>query len=847
MQRSVGFILLGGALTLLALVYWNSRVGLRSELAAYRAESADISGRSVDRVSSLFDEIYRALRTIARLPGVRQIGSETGGGMDRGGAVLDGNTRLTVQEIYNSLVSDVAVSELYIVPVDLDPDGLDPLGLAPREPLTTFDEFVVGRTTGDRVEYPGGKYEEIEEIEIYEYRLMREQLQWMLANYPNEDYVDGLVYPMRGGSPVVTCDNSRFVLAAPDDDNRAGLVLSVPFFGEDGDLRGCVSGVILSHALSGLLANGDYAIFNSAYEYVVPPREEGQWAVSRAAGVDLEPDSRLLYSEVHEITKIDHGGTWYLWASFPDTRYWSRSGVIATLHSRSLGFAAVLILALGAMGSMKLLLRAYGRLADTNAGLEKTVSDRTSALLDSRDAAVRALGREQVATADLELVMVQLEELASTDKLTGLANRAIFLDRLDQTMKRSRRDGSRFAVLFFDFDRFKVVNDSLGHEVGDALLRKIAGIFRRELRETDAVARFGGDEFVALLDCLPKWEDAELKAGRLLDVFANPHDISGNRIVSTASIGLVTNERAYEDPGEMVRDADAAMYEAKANGRAQVAVFDKTMHASAMDRLSIEADLRVALSDEQFRLVYQPIVELESGEVTGFEALIRWDHPERGVISPADFIPIAEDTGLILPIGRWVLRTAASQHAQWRQRLGPGHSLKINVNVSKRQLLEPGFLDDVIDCQRDFALQAGDLELEITESTIADDRSDVVPLLTRLREHGFSIAMDDFGTGLSSLGSLHALPIDQLKIDQAFIRVLDRDRSLLAVVASITSLAENLGIRTVAEGIETGEIVGALQSIGCTWGQGYFFAKPMPPDEAEAYLFRHRQRHPRAA
>ncbi|MCZ6834718.1 MAG: EAL domain-containing protein [Planctomycetota bacterium] len=475
------------------------------------------------------------------------------------------------------------------------------------------------------------------------------------------------------------------------------------------------------------------------------------------------------------------------------------------------------------------------------ASLESKVAARTAELAEAHDTAVEALIREKVVTGELEQAMEQLEVFASTDKLTGLSNRAVFLDRLTQLMKHARRDGSRFAVLFFDFDRFKVVNDSLGHEVGDALLCDIATIFKRELRESDTVARFGGDEFVVLLRNLTNWSDAVLKAQRLLDVLARPHQLGDHLIVSSASIGVVTNERDYSQPGEMIRDADAAMYQAKENGRAQVVVFDQEMHADALDRLSLESDLRKALNDEQLRLVYQPIVDLETGLVSGFESLLRWDHPERGLISPLDFIPIAEDTGLIVPIGQWVLKAAAAQIAIWNRSRDPKRRLKISVNVSKRQLQEASFPDDVIACQREYGLQAGVLQLEITESMIVDDRSNVAPQLRRLRELGFPIVMDDFGTGVSSLSTLHEFPIDVLKIDQAFIRVLDRDRSLLAVVASITNLADNLGIQTVAEGIETADILGALQSIGCTWGQGYFFAKPMPPADVEAYLFQHDQ------
>lgn len=440
---------------------------------------------------------------------------------------------------------------------------------------------------------------------------------------------------------------------------------------------------------------------------------------------------------------------------------------------------------------------------------------------------------------DLCVGQDKLEALATTDHLTGLPNREVFCDRLRQRSKQSRRDNSHFAVLFFDFDRFKVVNDSLGHEVGDALLCDIAKIFTNELRESDTVARFGGDEFVVLLDNLTHQSHAEHKAKKLLEIFAKPHQLDGHWVFSTASIGLVTNEFAYENPDDMIRDADTAMYQAKDNGKARVVVFDREMHAKALDRLKLEGDMRQALANQEFHLVYQPIVNLNTGELDGFESLLRWKHPEHGIISPLDFIPIAEETGLIVDIGRWTLDQSAQQITDWNRRLNLGRMLKINVNISKRQLLNPAFVDEILECQRHYDLQPNEVHLEITETIIADNRTNVIPLLKKLRDHGFPIAMDDFGTGVSSLSALHNYPIDVLKIDQSFMSGLNSNRSLLAVVASITNLTENLGIPTVAEGIESADILGVLQSIGCKWGQGYYFAKPLLAAEAEAYILAH--------
>lgn len=461
---------------------------------------------------------------------------------------------------------------------------------------------------------------------------------------------------------------------------------------------------------------------------------------------------------------------------------------------------------------------------------------RGAVVRDKTGRAIRVAGSMADIT-EIKDAQDKLRKLSERDRLTDLPNRELFKKKLDKTIQRAQTNPDfKFAVLFFDFDRFKVINDSLGHNVGDALLIDIAKQFEYHLRNGDTAARFGGDEFVVLLNDLADYEEASQTADRLLEVFAKPHDLMGHSVTSTASIGLITNEQNYTTADDLIRDADAAMYQAKETGKNQVVVFDKVMHEKAMDRLTLEADLRLAVSGNQLRLYYQPIIVLATGELSGFEALVRWEHPERGLISPADFIPIAEDSGLIVDIGSWIFKTSARQIADWNRKLCPDRALSMNINVSKRQLLRPNFIDEAIECQREHGLNSQELKLEITESIISDDRTDVVTLLHRLRDQGFQIVMDDFGTGASSLSTLHSYPIDVLKIDQAFIRVLDNDRPLLAVVASIVNLAENLGIHTVAEGIETTDVVGALQTIGCTWGQGYHFAKPMNAADAEAYI-----------
>ncbi len=438
---------------------------------------------------------------------------------------------------------------------------------------------------------------------------------------------------------------------------------------------------------------------------------------------------------------------------------------------------------------------------------------------------------------EIKQVQDELRQIAEHDRLTGMPNRELFQRRLEEAIGRSHEDPDfKFAILFFDFDRFKVINDSLGHGVGDALLIDIAQHFKKVLRANDIASRFGGDEFVVLLNDLKNYDEALLAGNRLLEAFSSPHLLMGHEVFSTTSIGLVTNESRYERAEDMIRDADVAMYQAKEAGRAQIVVFDQQMHEEALDRLQLEADLREALENDEFHLVYQPIISLEAGEIHGFEALLRWEHSSRGLVSPDDFIPIAEDTGLIAPIGEWVLRKACQQLYQWNHVERPELPISLNVNLSMRQVRHPGILDIIKSAIIDSGINAKHLKLEVTESTIVDDRHNMIPVLNQIKELGISLAMDDFGTGHSSLGNLHKLPVDVLKIDRSFIQSMSANRELAAVMHAIITLAHELGMQTVAEGIETPEQLVMLQSLDCNFGQGYYFKRPMNARAATRYL-----------
>jgi len=440
-------------------------------------------------------------------------------------------------------------------------------------------------------------------------------------------------------------------------------------------------------------------------------------------------------------------------------------------------------------------------------------------------------------TSELEYANEKLQDTAEHDGLTRLANRDVLEATLSDRLAEYHQDPDKvLAVLFFDFDRFKVVNDSLGHATGDALLCSIADRFRAELRKEDLPSRFGGDEFVVTIASADTEEEAYAAADRLLKMFEEPHILEGHRIVSTASIGLVFAAPRYTTAAEMIRDADAAMYEAKLAGKGQIVVFDEKMLKDAKWRLCLEEDLNEAIIRDQLRVMFQPIIELEDMTITGFEALIRWEHPELGIISPVDFIPIAEDTGQIVDVGAWILRESCDQIVIWDRELGLDGTLTINVNVAKRQLIHPDFLALVKFVLTSTGLAPERLKIEITESTAIDPRHDMSVVIDQIRELGVQIAMDDFGTGHSSLSLLHKFDFDILKIDQSFVQGMEESRDMSAVLHSIIALAQNTGMRVVAEGAETSAQVACLISHGCDMVQGYYFSKPLYTSDASILL-----------
>ncbi len=431
----------------------------------------------------------------------------------------------------------------------------------------------------------------------------------------------------------------------------------------------------------------------------------------------------------------------------------------------------------------------------------------------------------------------QLLHAALHDSLTGLPNRALFLDRLEHAIARNRRHPeSVFAVLFLDLDRFKNVNDSLGHAVGDQLLISIARRLESLLRPSDRVARLGGDEFAILADDLEQASDATRVADRLLRELAIPYDIEGNEIYASASVGITTSASPYRSAHDMLRDADNAMYRAKSLGKARYQLFDPEMHTVAMQALELENDLRRALDRGELKVYFQPIVDLSSGDIDGFEALVRWDHPDRGLIQPDAFVPLAEETGLILQIGHLVLEQACKQVAIWQQRYPSDKPLKISVNVSGREFVQQDLEDRIQETLSRTELAQGSLRLEITESMLMSNADIAIDRLQRLRDQNVQVHLDDFGTGYCSLSYLHQLPTDTLKIDRSFVHLVGTQEQGAEIIGTIVALARKLGMEVSAEGIETQDQVDHIRQLSCDYAQGFYFSGPLDAAEAELLL-----------
>jgi diguanylate cyclase (GGDEF)-like protein/PAS domain S-box-containing protein len=470
------------------------------------------------------------------------------------------------------------------------------------------------------------------------------------------------------------------------------------------------------------------------------------------------------------------------------------------------------------------------------------------AVRDNSGTVVRIAG-SQADITNRRMAEEQLRHDATHDVLTGLSNRAVLTENLRRCINRARRDKSLFAVLFLDLDRFKIVNDSLGHGVGDALLIGIANRLGTCVRGMDTLARMdpnqlvrlGGDEFVVLLETISSPQDAVRVAQRIQKSFADPFNLEGHEVFSSASIGIAIGDSSYENAEDILRDADTALYESKAAGKGCFHIFHSAMHTTALSRLKVESELHRALERNEFVLHYQPLLSLKTGEVCEVEALVRWQHPERGLLGPGEFIPVAEETGAIVQLGRWVLTEAVAQLKRWETQFPFMKSIDLAVNVSGKQFSEAQIVKDVKDVLEESGLQPDRLHLEITEGSSIEGAADITQTLSLLRDLGVKLHLDDFGTGYSSLSYLHRMPVNALKIDRSFVGSMATDMFSHSIVQAIVTLARTLKLRVIAEGVETKSQLEQLMASGCDSAQGYFFSKPVPAGEIGGFVSSKRQ------
>ncbi|HYF46130.1 MAG TPA: EAL domain-containing protein, partial [Acidimicrobiales bacterium] len=451
---------------------------------------------------------------------------------------------------------------------------------------------------------------------------------------------------------------------------------------------------------------------------------------------------------------------------------------------------------------------------------------------DGRIAAVSAIGRD---ISETKLFEERLRHQATHDELTGLPNRTLLMDRLEMALARTARLETGVAVLFCDVDRFKVVNDSLGHAVGDELLKEVADHLAHSVRPGDTVARFGGDEFVLLCSDLSSPRDAVVLSERIQAAVREPILCGDNELVVTLSIGIAYDERGVSQPNALVRDADAAMYRAKSRGRDRAEVFDDALRRRALDRLDTESGLRRAIDDGRLVVHYQPVIDLRDDGVSGFEALMRWDHPDRGLLAPGDFMEVAEETGLIVPLGRHLFAEACQQTVEWQRKQGRD-GLSVFVNFSAAQLRHAEVVQDVAIVLEETGIDPGCVQIEVTEHALLDDEDVAVEQIAALKDLGLKIVIDDFGTGYSSLAYLQRFPVDLLKVDRSFVSGVTRGEGDAAIVRGVIDLAHRLGLSAVAEGVESAEQVETLRELGCERAQGYLLGRPATGPAQTAFL-----------
>jgi diguanylate cyclase (GGDEF)-like protein len=723
------------------------------------------------------NEIYQGVRTIGALPSVRR--------MDRHGAQLGDDGRETIQQTYNNIANNVDVSEVYIVPADFDPAKTDPVTSRPEQPILMFDNLITngGREAkkpnplGSRA-FPQGGNDLPAEIEIHEFRQLQQQLGWLGKNYPNQAAIEGFQVPMITGAEVMTCDNTDYNVTGKEAD-RAGLIFSTPFFGEDGKFKGSVSAIILSNALRKLLANQDYTLISPVGGEIHIGSANGPLTRPAASAAGLLPPPNIVLQEEIAISAHDPRGDWVLRANYPAAEFYAGPDFEAIRAFELIQYAV-----LSAITMIAICLAWVG-----------------------------ALGRHAA----------EMDYRANHDGLTDLPNmrrlRQVISDKISSTDA-----SSKHALLYLDLDRFKLVNDTLGHAAGDALLKAVAKRLLNCIDKNDALARIGGDEFVILQCDIAAPENALTLARRIIAAIAEPFEIGGQQMTVGTSIGIAVTPSDGADPDALLRSADRAMFRAKSLERGSCCFFEPAMDQQQIERNQLKAELEKALSQNELMLHYQPFVNVNTEEITGFEAFLRWDHPTRGLLSPSAFMSIAEDAGFITPIGEWIIREVCHNAAFWPA------SIRVAVNLSAAQFRSETLPLTILSALKKSGVAPSRLELEITESVLLSDDVGPRDTLNQLQNIGVKVALDKFGTGFSSLSYLRSFKFDKIKIDGSLINGMNGKG--VEIIKAIVALGQNFGMTTTAVGVETAKQLRQVRELGCSEAQGFHISRPVAPAEA---------------
>lgn len=771
--KSIGVIALVAIPTLgiWKLSTWQLQTAWQNHVEGERFELIAATETATGKLAA----IYEGIRTISLLPSVRALNP-----LSRN---ISEDSRANIQQIYNNLKSSLDVSEIYILPADFNPQRLDSQTGKLQAPLAVFDELILH----------GGKYSALlnpftteknigpsgePEIESEEYAAMQTQIAGFakLGNQVGE--FAPLAVPMSSSSELITCDNTIFNKTLKDAD-RIGIVFSVPYYSQSGEFQGMVSAILRGPVVAGFVRGEGFTL-------VTPSQHQ-------------EPSTKEEFVEYYDTfipTLFRANAQWHLTMSNPlntsDTSGQWRVNIkhLATKFYNSAGFREIQSFAKWSMSALFVAICLIGFVYLGN---------------KRRNAALRFA--------------------ATHDPLTGLPNRVLMSDLIDCAIRDGQNGkNEQQAILYLDLDKFKLVNDTLGHHIGDEVLKKAANVLSSCVRTKDFVARIGGDEFVMLITGFKSTDQIIAMATRITQEMKVPMRIAKHTILIGASIGIAIINKSAKDGDELLRHADLALFRTKQEERGNFRFYAPSMDSEREARRELESDLQFAVQSNQFVLHYQPILLAKSGVITGYEALVRWNHPKRGMVPPLSFIPIAEDIGLIAEIGEWVLRQACTDAMKLP------HNLRMAVNLSPVQFKNLSLPLKVLNILNQTGLEPKRLELEITESVLLSDDSSTLEILNQLRDIGVRIALDDFGTGYSSLGYLKSFSFDKVKIDRSFLKNIEQAKEMI-VLKAVTELGNSLGMSTVAEGVETSAQLEKVREHGCTEVQGYYFSRPLPIEQ----------------